>query len=261
MSPSTPASAPAIVVLAAGLGTRMRSIAAEGDASAGRPADDPPPAGDAGRALAGAHRCRRRSGHAGADRRRRAPSRRRPAPAPRHRPRGDGGARGARRLRRRRADRLRRHAAALGRDAARACWRRAAPRAIPPSSSSASVPPIRRGYGRLVAGADGTLEAIVEAKDAEPRRTGDRPVQFRRHGGRRPPAVRPARPARQRQRQGRVLPHRHRRAGPRRMAAPPAASKAMPPNCSASTAAPNWRPPKRSSRRGCAPRRWRRARR
>ena len=66
-------------------------------------------------------------------------------------------------------------------------------------------------YGRLVLGRDGGVERIVEAKDATPDEARDHAVQWRRHGDRRRAFVRPARPARQQQRQARILPDRHRR--------------------------------------------------
>ena len=38
-------------------------------------------------------------------------------------------------------------------------------------------------YGRLIADGEGRLEAIVEYRDATAAAAGDRPLQFRRHGG------------------------------------------------------------------------------
>ena len=74
------------------------------------------------------------------------------------------------------------------------------------------------GYGRIVRNDEGDVEAIVEEKDAthdqrEPARDQLGDPRLRR---RVPPRC--AAEARQRQRQGRVLPHRHRRPGPRRRA-------------------------------------------
>jgi bifunctional UDP-N-acetylglucosamine pyrophosphorylase / glucosamine-1-phosphate N-acetyltransferase len=90
------------------------------------------------------------------------------------------------------------------------------------------------------------------------RRTRDNPLQFRRDRGRCGAAVRPSRAGRQRQRQGRILPHRHRRPRPRRGLS--AAAITCPrPRRSASTPAPTSPPPRRlpgpRPRRGAGERR------
>ncbi len=70
------------------------------------------------------------------------------------------------------------------------------------------------GYGRVIRGEDGSVTAIVEQRDATPRAGEGARDQLRDRGLRRGVPAQRAAADQQRQRQGRVLPHRHRRPGP-----------------------------------------------
>ena len=111
---------------------------------------------------------------------------------------------------------------------------------------SACGRPIPAPYGRLVLAGDGTLEAIVEARDCTRGAARDRSLQRRRHGDRRRRCSSArCRRGRHRQRQGRILSDRHRRRRARARAAPAAPSRRRPRRCWASTAAPSWPRPRR----------------
>ena len=100
------------------------------------------------------------------------------------------------------------------------------------------------GYGRLIE-EDGKLVAIREEKDCLRGGEEDRLLQWRPDGDLRQACAGAARPGRQRQRQGRILPHRHRRdrrAGAASRSSPP---RPAPKACSASTTAPSSPRPKR----------------
>ena len=84
----------------------------------------------------------------------------------------------ARRLRRRRADPLRRHAAGRGRDDARGCSSGSNAPDAPAAVVLGFAPADPRQYGRVIADADGTIDKMVEYKDATDGGAGGRPVQF-----------------------------------------------------------------------------------
>ncbi len=156
---------------------------------------------------------------------------------------------------------VRRHAADRHRDDRRPD-RGAAPGAAKrPSRSPAFGRPIRRAYGRLVLDRDGRdARAHRRGEGRGSGRVGDRVVQWRDHGDRRPLRLRSDRRDRQRQRQARILPDRHRRDRESARSRMPRRSKRPRRTCSASTRGPNWPRPRRRCRTGCAAARCRKAR-
>ena len=108
---------------------------------------------------------------------------------------------------------VRRHPAARGRDAARV-RRPSTRRPSGRCSILSGVVADPFGYGRVVRDDEGDVEAIVEEKDATRRAARDPRDQLRHPRLRRRLPRRGAAADRQRQRQGRVLPHRRRASSP-----------------------------------------------
>ena len=161
-----------------------------------------------------------------------APARdRRPGPAARHRRRGARRAAGARGRLAPQGD-IDEVLVLFGdtpllrtRDACRAACRSADGRR-PRSSSPACGPPIPAPMAASSRRSTAGSMRIVEARRRHPRGARDRAVQWRHHGGRRRATLFELVDAtRPRQRQGRILPDRHRRASPARQGLPAASSK------------------------------------
>ncbi len=179
----------------------------------------------------------------------RATSLRHPGRAPRHRPCRPPG-RGAVRRRRGR-DPLRRQPADPP--------RHAPPPAVPPSRQATpalallAMRPAEPGqYGRVIADGD-YVERIVEWADAT---QAERAIGLCNAGVLCAAASDMARwlaDVRRRQRQGRILPDRHRRPRPRRRRPGRRRSRQPSANSPASTLAPNSPPPRRPCKPGCAP--------
>ena len=136
---------------------------------------------------------------------------------------------------------VRRHAAVRTETIA-ACSKRGAVRPKPPSRSPACGRPIPEPMAALVLDRDGGLRASSR-RGREPGGAGDRAVQWRHHGDRRAARLRPGGPNRQRQRQARILPDRHRRDRESAQGlVVPRRSNCRPRRCSGSTPAPSWPP-------------------
>ena len=201
-----------VIVLAAGGGTRMKSKP-EGAPRGGRPQHDRPrPGGGAGDAAATGGGGGRPPARAGRPPRAGAAARggaRRPADPGRHRPRRTHGDRGARASSpgRHRRGRRRRHPAAAGREPARLRRRARGGAAGGQHPQRDRARPVRLRPDRPRRRGPARSAAIVEEKDASPGAAGDPRDQQRDPGLRRRVPGGGAAADRQRQRQGRVLPH------------------------------------------------------